>query len=285
VIAVLMKTIDALDRLSTALIVILSILLVLSLGVIDYLTGKEISFSIFYLLPITIASWSKGRLVGVIISILSAITWLVADLAAGATYSNLVIPFWNMLVRFSFFIIIVMILSAFKEALEQAKESARKDPLTGVANARFLAEFANSEINRARRYRYPLTIFYLDLDNFKSINDIYGHSIGDELLQKVGLAIKNNIRKIDLVARLGGDEFAAILPDTGAQQARSIVERVHRQLSSMMNKNGWSVTASIGVVTYQCPPPPVDQMINRADHLMYSSKKGPKGKVRYEVVR
>lgn len=280
----LMKITDSFDKLSTTLVVILAIVLVLSLGIIDYLTGKEISFSIFYLLPITIASWSKGRLVGVVISVLSAITWLVADLAAGGTYSHLVIPFWNTLVRFSFFIIIVIILSAFKKALEQAKESARMDPLTGVANARAFAEFANNEIDRALRRRYPLTIVYLDLDNFKNINDIYGHSVGDALLQIVGSTIKKNIRTMDLVARLGGDEFAIMLSGTNNRHARAIVERIRRQLSYIMNKNGWPVTASIGVVTYQCSPPAVDRMISRADYLMYSVKNDIKGKVCYEVV-
>jgi diguanylate cyclase (GGDEF)-like protein len=284
VIAVLMKLIDALDRLPTELVMALAVLLVLGIGVIDYLTGKEIAFAIFYLLPITLAGWSKGRLAGIIISILSAITWLVADLAAGGTYSHLVIVFWNMLMRFFFFIIIVIILSALKKTLVLAKESARKDPLTGVGNIRSFNEFTTNEIDRARRCHYPLTIFYLDLDNFKSVNDIFGHSAGDALLQRVASTIKSNIRTIDLVARLGGDEFVVVLPDANNRQARAIVERVQRGLSGLMDDNkGWSVTASIGVVTYRRSPPTIDQMVSRADNLMYSVKNNIKGKVRYEV--
>ncbi len=108
--------------------------------------------------------------------------------------------------------IVVVILSTLKGVLEREKIFARKDFLTGIANRQAFFEFAGIEINRCRRHEYPLTVAYIDCDNFKAINDYFGHQTGDNLLMSVADILQKIIRATDIVARLGGDEFAVLLP-------------------------------------------------------------------------
>jgi diguanylate cyclase (GGDEF)-like protein len=185
--------------------------------------------------------------------------------------------------RLGYFLILTFVLSALKNALEKEKELSRIDFLTRVGNGRYFIELANMEINRARRYEHPLTVAYIDLDNFKTINDRFGHSTGDNLLRLVADTIKNNIRLTDTVVRMGGDEFAILLPETGPELAEAITRKIQKINLELMQKNGWPVTFSIGVVTFISPPSTVDEILKRSDNLMYSAKNNGKNTIKYEV--
>jgi diguanylate cyclase (GGDEF)-like protein len=170
-----------------------------------------------------------------------------------------------------------------KSAIEKEKELSRMDFLTRVGNGRYFIELANMEINRARRNKHPLTVAYIDIDNFKMINDRSGHSTGDHLLQLVAYTIKNNIRLTDTVVRMGGDEFAILLPEAGPELAETIIRRVQKINLEMMQENGWPVTFSIGVVTFMTPPSSVDEILKRTDNLMYGAKNTGKNAIKYEI--
>ena len=103
---------------------------------------------------------------------------------------------------------------------------ARIDFLTGVLNSRAFYQIATAEIQRSGRYGHPLTLAYIDLDNFKTVNDEFGHSTGDELLKTVARTFSDNLRSSDYVARLGGDEFAILMTETSAQAALNVVARI-----------------------------------------------------------
>jgi diguanylate cyclase (GGDEF)-like protein len=124
-------------------------------------------------------------------------------------------------------------------------------------------------------------VLYLDLDNFKAVNDRFGHSTGDELLRTVADTIRTRLRRVDSVARLGGDEFAVLLPETGAEAARGVVEQVRGALGDAMRTHGWPVTVSIGALTCVTAPESADALIRRADDLMYAVKHGDKDGVKY----
>jgi diguanylate cyclase (GGDEF)-like protein len=264
-------------------LITLGFAIVVLVGVIDHITGPELFVSIFYLLPIFLVSWFTERWMGVTISIVSAITWLITDFTAGHAYSYPAIPYWNMIVRLGTFLIMTLILSALKKALEHEKELARTDPLTGVANGRYFITLADMEINRARRYKHSFTVVYIDLDNFKTVNDHFGHSTGDALLRSVAHTIRNNIRATDIVGRLGGDEFAILLPETGPEPAEVITRKVQKVNLDVMHKNEWPVTFSIGVVTFVSPPSTVDEMLKISDGVMYAAKKNGKNAIKYEI--
>jgi diguanylate cyclase (GGDEF)-like protein len=264
-------------------LITLGFAIVVLVGVIDHITGPELFVSIFYLLPIFLVTWFTERWMGVTISIVSAITWLITDFTAGHAYSYPAIPYWNMIVRLGTFLIMTLILSALKKALEHEKELARTDPLTGVANGRYFITLADMEINRARRYKHSFTVIYIDLDNFKTVNDHFGHSTGDALLRSVAHTIRNNIRATDIVGRLGGDEFAILLPETGPEPAEVITRKVQKVNLDVMQKNEWPVTFSIGVVTFVSPPSTVDEMLKISDGVMYAAKKTNKNAIKYKI--
>lgn len=208
-----------LSRQPKSFLMVLGISLCIVLGGIDYLTGYEVSFSIFYLLPVFLVAWFVGRRAAIFISILSALIWMLADLTSGHTYSHYAIPFWNSIMRLGFFLMAAYFLAAIRKLLAHVTELSRRDPLTGVANGRYFSELVSVEINRSFRFNRPLTLAYMDIDNFKQINDSLGHSTGDDLLHLVAETIKKNVRSIDIIARLGGDEFAILLPETGYEQS------------------------------------------------------------------
>lgn len=274
--------IEYLSKQSKLFLITLGLLLVISVGATDYLTGAETSFGVFYLFPISIVTWLVGRWTGIVISSACAITWLIDDLMGGALNHHL-IRYWNGIMIFGFFSIFTYALSALKNKVEREKKLARIDAMTGVANGRHFYELANIELSRASRYKHPFTVVYMDIDNFKFVNDSFGHSTGDSLLRVVAETIRNNIRESDIIARLGGDEFAILMPETGYESARIIITRVQKSLLDAMQTKGWAVTFSLGVITFTIPPNSIDEMVKKTDELMYSVKNEGKNSTRHEI--
>jgi len=272
-----------LSKLPQSLSILIGSVLVLLVGILTHLAGPELSSAVFYSIPIVLVTWFTSRSIGLIFSTLSALAWLIVDLTSGATYSHSTIPYWNGVSRLSSFFILTIVLSSLKGILKQEKELSRIDFLTGIRNRRYFIELANMEINRVRRYEHPLTMVCLDLDNFKAVNDCFGHTTGDILLRLVAHTIQENIRVTDTVARLGGDEFGILMPETGRNVAEVIIQRVQKINLDYMRKHGWPVTLSIGVVTLTSPPSTVDEMLRISDRLMYTAKKNGKNRVQYEV--
>ncbi|HWS56862.1 MAG TPA: GGDEF domain-containing protein [Pyrinomonadaceae bacterium] len=257
------------------------LLLVILLGALDYLNGPDVSFLIFYTAPVLLAAWYVGRWAGRLMCAATGVSWFAVAVATTDHFTHPLIAFWNVAVRLGFMLILARVASALKASLEQERESARTDYLTGATNGRFFAELAEAEINRARRHGHPFTVAYMDVDNFKLVNDRLGHSAGDRLLRSVADTLRRQVRAIDVVARLGGDEFALLLPETDADAARTAVARVRRSLLASARRGGWPVTFSIGVVTFDEPPASVDELLRAADALMYEAKRLGKNSVRH----
>ncbi len=257
---------------------------VLLCGLIDYLTGYELSSSLFYLGPIGVAAWYIDRRAGLGVAMLSAIVWLAADFGAGHPYSHPAIQIWNALIRLGFFMSNVFLLTELREHLANERQLARTDVLTGVFNSRAFAEQLEYSLGLVRRNGSPLTLAYIDLDDFKRINDSHGHSEGDRLLRVVGQTLMRDTRRTDRVARLGGDEFALLLPDTDVEGAGEVIAKVRQLLRESLDVAGLPVTCSVGVVTFPQPPPSADEAVKAADHLMYQVKSQGKNAVAFGVV-
>jgi len=257
-------------------------LIVLILGVVDYLLGFEVSFSIFYLIPIVVTAWFVGRWPSFAISLFSAAAWLLSDLTTGITYNSTFIALWSTSVWTGFFFIIAYLVSAIRERLEYEKQLSRKDSLTGAANRLAFYEQANQEIIRAQRYGQPFTLAYLDFDNFKNVNDQWGHSVGDELLKKVAQTVQGNIRELDIFARLGGDEFALLLPETDFEVAEAVIERLVDSIQNIAHIAGNHITVSVGAITITGKPRSVNEVIKMADRLMYEAKQAGKNMVKHD---
>ncbi len=257
--------------------------LLLFLGFADYLTGHETSFSIFYLSVVMMAGWFVGRGYAFFISVLSAMVWLAADIYAGHYYSHQLIPIWNGVIWLGFFLVIGYFLTEIRFLLEREKATARTDYLTGIINRRYFYELLSLEMAKTRRFHHPFTVAYIDVDNFKQVNDTMGHRTGDVLLMMIASAIKKNLREIDVVARLGGDEFAVLMTETDGEQARTGMNRIQSYWSSMMLEHRLNASLSIGVVTCMQVPDDLEDLIKMADNLMYAAKRKGKNMVEYVV--
>jgi diguanylate cyclase (GGDEF)-like protein len=252
-------------------------------GVLDFLTGYELAFSLFYLIPVSLLAWLVSQRLGIMASVASACVWLAADVAAGSLYSKPFIYVWNTFVRLSFFIITAYLLSTLRRTLEYEKESARTDYLTGAANSRLFYDLVQMEIGRFQRYERPFTVAIFDLDNFKSVNDRFGHSVGDQVLRSVVGSTNKFLRKTDMIARLGGDEFALLLPETGQEPAGVVLAKIQGGLLEEMRQSNWPITFSIGVLTCNAAPPALDEVVRMTDDLMYSVKRKGKNAIRYST--
>jgi len=253
------------------------------LGVIDYVTGFELSFSFFYLIPVTMIAWAVGRNTGLTFSVLSASVWLASNILSGQYFSNFFIGVWNTLIRFGFYAVVTILVSELRHALEEERLLANTDPLTGALNRRSFNEVAEKRMIISEVNRHPYTMVYIDLDDFKNINDRLGHAVGDLVLKTVVDILHKQIRNTDFLARLGGDEFAILLTDIDQKNAQSIVQRLLSALLEKMKKNEWDITFSVGVVTVLSMPESVDKLVSLTDALMYDVKGRGKNAVQYSV--
>jgi diguanylate cyclase (GGDEF)-like protein len=274
-----MNLIEYINKLSPKLLTILGFILVVLVGLLNYFSGPEIGFSIFYLLPIFLTTWFVGIRMGILISFASAISWLFADLLQERTFSSFLFPYWNAFGRLGFFLVIVLL----QNYLKREQLLARTDILTGIGNRKYFFDLSDIEINRARRYNHPFTVAYMDVDDFKIINDSFGHNTGDTVLRLIATNIKNNIRSTDIFARLGGDEFALFLPETEAESAQKLISKLRKMILSAMEEENWPVTFSIGVVTFISLPDSSDEIIKIVDNFMYSAKNRGKDSIIYAI--
>ena len=259
----------------------ISILLVLSVGAVDYVTGFEINLSILYLIPIAILTWYANLTIALIFAVISACEGLLVNFWSGHIYSNPLIPYWNASVWLGVFTLFVLLLYRLQEALEAERRLARFDHLTGVLNGRTFLAILDGEIQRSLRYHDPLTIAYLDCDNFKPVNDQYGHEVGDQALRIVAETIQDNLRQSDRIARVGGDEFVVLLIGVSYASAQQVFDKLRAKVCQAMNEHAWPVTLSIGAVTYDRPDVDGQRMLTEADRLMYESKEGGRNRIRH----
>jgi diguanylate cyclase (GGDEF)-like protein len=260
----------------------IAVVLILAIFSADVWTGPELALSIFYLLPISLLGWQRGGRAAFAAVAVCGGAWLLADILSHHVYAHPAIRYWNALVRIGFFIIVAFILTQLRRALEGQQHLARTDGLTGVTNSRRFVEIAAAEIVRMERYGRPLSIAFLDCDNFKQVNDRQGHAAGDSLLRNIGLRIERSLRRTDVVARLGGDEFAVLMPETAATAASKVCEKLRLALADAVDQSG--VTFSMGLVTYLEPPVDVEDMLHRADQAMYEVKQSGKDAVRQRII-
>jgi diguanylate cyclase (GGDEF)-like protein len=278
-----MPLIDYLDRQDKSRLRGAAIFFVILIGYVNHLVGVEISVSILYVLPVSLVSWFVGRREGGFIALASVASWYAADWSFGRYYSHPVIYYWNLAVMFGFFFIVSFAMSGFKKALEKEKKQARVDSLTEVTNSGAFFDLVEREIDRSRRYRHPLTLLYLDCDNFKNVNDKFGHQIGNRLLHFLATILEKDTRTIDIVARLGGDEFAILMPETGEEIVPHAVQRLHARFVGALREKGWPVTLSMGAAIYLDPPASAEDLIKSADRLMLQAKSEGKNQVHYKV--
>ncbi len=162
--------------------------------------------------------------------------------------------------------------------LQTMREQANIDPLTGLYNRRFLEEYARKLMAMARRKESPLGFIMMDLDHFKSFNDIYGHEIGDRILRQFSKTVTQTMRETNLTARFGGEEFVVLLPDTGAKACQVVAERIRKAVAHMTVPSGTEkplpqITVSLGIAVYPDHGAELEEVLQASDKALYESKR------------
>jgi diguanylate cyclase (GGDEF)-like protein len=261
---------EYLGTLRKSVLIILGGIWLIAITTGDYIThfNSLLEFSPFYLVPISFFSWFIGRNSGLVAAILSVVIGVLIRLQNVPR----AVKYWDALMWSALYITATFMIVQLKRLYENERHLSRVDPLTRVANRRALFEAASRAKRLAERNWTPLSICYVDLDNFKRLNDRLGHTAGDRVLAVTAAAIAEALRPNDTVARIGGDEFAVLLPGADREDAANIMRRVERELQSAMRGRRWPVTFSMGIASFVPPLWPLSEMLAEADKAMYAAK-------------
>lgn len=175
-----------------------------------------------------------------------------------------------------------------QQAQTRLMELATTDSLTGLHNRRYFMDTATQEFERARRYQMPLSLLMIDADRFKSINDRFGHHIGDEVLKALAMIGRRQLREIDLLARLGGEEFAILLPQTDFADAWVVAERLRQTIAehTVDTKQGLlNFTISLGLSSLDPVTADLDDLLRQADVALYQAKQNGRNRVEPALFR
>ena len=227
------------------------------LAILDWYASPNLSFGFFYLLPIALTTWFSGITYGYIVAALCAASWAFDHISL-----NLLALLWNILSCLGIFLTLTILVQKVKEMLQNEYRMARTDSLTGVMNSRAFNELIDYEILRQQRQSAPFSIGFVDLDDFKQINDRFGHQKGDQVLRSVASCLVRQLRKTDLIARYGGDEFVIYLPNTDSTAVRTVISKVMAALQQTVATGDAGITVSLGVVTCPNPPESFDDLIS-----------------------
>ena len=246
------------------------------LGSLRLATEAEYYFASLAILPVMAMAWVYGRKDGLVLSFLAAAMWVISDLASERDFVYAWLPWAAALTRFITYGLVAVLVAEMRTLLAHEREEAMHDGLTGLLNRRAFLELGDVESMRSLRYDHSLAIVFIDLDNFKQLNDTRGHLAGDAALRATAHALHTKLRLSDSVARLGGDEFAIALPeiayDAAVDAGRKIATAIGAALTAFP-----PVTASVGVAWFDRACPRFDSMVAAADKLMYEAKRRGKG--------
>ena len=280
-----LERLERLERLPRIAALLLGLALIVAIAWLDYVTGPQLLMNVFYLLPVMFVAWVTASTAYGLLAVL--VTFLVGPLEAyldGFRFYSLPVAAWNAGMRTAVFCIVLVLLAEVRRLVARLQEQSLTDELTGVANRRAFLEVATREIERSRRYRHELSLAYLDLDGFKAVNDQRGHMVGDRVLIALAGLARATARSVDTVARIGGDEFVILMPETDARAAVSLAERLCAVCSRAAGSDAAPVTCSVGVVTFECAPTDVEELLANADALMYEAKAAGGDSVRHARV-
>jgi diguanylate cyclase (GGDEF)-like protein len=259
--------------------------LAIGLGLVAALTafkltvGHSVTVIDFMFVPVVWVGWFArarwcGYVVAAVAASLSIMVAMVAETQASPGAASAAA-----IARFVLYLVVLGVLGMMRRERAGHQRAVATDQLTGAANARSFRAIALSEVERAQRYQRDLSLAYVDVDDFKAINDRLGHSEGDHVLFEVSHMMRCVVRSTDTVARIGGDEFAILMPDIGAVPARAVIERVHGELARLRTTDGEPVLCSIGLVTFDRPPTSLKEFVNAGDELLYRAKEGGKDRI------
>ena len=249
--------------------------MLLLLGIFRTETDAEFTFASLAIFPVLVIAWMGGKLHGLFMAFLGVAMWVAADYISGRQFSASWVPWVNAATHFATYGLVAVLAAQVRLQFEREHEHATRDALTGLQNRRSFLAGGASEVERSKRYGHPLSVIFLDLDDFKQLNDTRGHDAGDAALRETARALRNALRSNDRVARLGGDEFVVLLPEVGFDEAIEAGRKVSVAVNEALRKFS-PVTCSVGVAWFEQVAQTFPEMLKAADALMYEVKEGGK---------
>lgn len=242
---------------------------------------KDAIFSAFYILPIIIASWYVGLKSGLFLATFCLAEYSFLFIYYQVETFNLSVYLISFIPKMVVYFFIVFILVRLKKSLKAERQLARIDSLTRIGNRKSLFERVELEMNNLRRYNKIFALVFIDIDDFKKINDTSGHIEGDRILKTFANRVNDTIRKNDALFRVGGDEFILILPQTNLEQSKIVMSKIKASLSEpdIQSKQFPTVSAGVGIFTVYIEN--IEDVVLYVDKLMYKVKKTGKNNVDY----
>jgi len=246
--------------------------------VLNVRTSADLRLGILYVIPVVLAAWHDGLGWGISFALATALLRFGVGIDQMPLETPLQVRILNEVAYLAVVGVAIAGLSQLRRTQSQLQLLATHDPLTTVLNARAFASQVAQELGRNRRYGRPLALVYLDLDDFKKVNDAHGHATGDAVLRLVADAMRSAVREADVVGRLGGDEFGVLMPETDGTVAHAVANRLAGGIRTVFRGTP-SVTASIGVVAVSGTEAGSDELLRKADQAMYEAKRAGKDRV------
>jgi diguanylate cyclase (GGDEF)-like protein len=274
------KTFDgAMRRMPDAVLVAIGLAIIAALTAFKLTAGQSVTLIDFLFVPVVWVGWfAQRRWCGYLVALAAAIDSLVVQMVA-ETHATFAAASASAGARLALYLLVLGLLGMMRHERAAHRLAATVDAMTGAVNGRVFREIAATEVLRSQRYQHELSLAFLDLDDFKAVNDQLGHPEGDHVLAEVGHVLRTMVRNIDTVARLGGDEFAILMPETQAQAAAAVIRRVREHLARLRTSDGRGVACSVGLVTFDRPPGRLDELMDAGDELMYRAKQLGKDRV------
>lgn len=261
----------------------LGILAVSVIAAIDFFSGTELRIYPLYFGPVALLAWHGGLRGVAVASALSVFGWVASNVFAGMEFSSNAIWVANALLHGGAFLLVGYLIARLRTSVERQRQLSRTDSLTRLHNSRAFYDEAPPLLALCARRGRPVTLAYLDLDNFKSVNDELGHRAGDEILRRVSDRLRESLRPSDLCVRLGGDEFAILFPELDTEAATVTLERVRSGVAAAAHSPNRAVSVSIGAVTFTSGPFDLEAMVHQADEMMYIAKGLGRNRVKHDV--
>jgi diguanylate cyclase (GGDEF)-like protein len=249
------------------------------LGVLRTVTDADFTFTSLAILPVLAIAWIGGKNNGLFIAALATAMWTVADIVSERQFSAQWIPWANALTRLMTYSLVALLTSQIRLQLKREHIHATRDSLTGVFNRRAFFEAGAAEVEHPKHDTHSLAVIFLDLDDFKQLNDSKGHDAGDEALRVTAKAMLGTVPPCDCLARLGGDEFAVIIPEIEYEAAVETGRKIQIAVNSSLAAFP-PVTGSIGIAWFEKIDRLFPAMVKAADELMYEVKESGKNNMR-----
>jgi diguanylate cyclase (GGDEF)-like protein len=274
---------SALEALPIRVLAPIGVLSAVAMAFVDNATGHEITIDAFYVIPVAFASWCRRSWPGFVTGVVAAGGWYIVDQLTTGAGRGMMIRIWDAAMLLAFLSTVSFLVGRLRAALDRERKHARTDYLTGVANKRTFYELAEREVHRAAREPEPLSLVFLDIDDFKQVNDRFGHIAADDAIRDLAAVLKSKSRRTDVVARMGGDEFAVLLPETDEKGAAAYVESLKNLIAARDADRGFQLSCSFGIATFQRTPKDVNEIVRVADEAVYEAKAAGKNTLRQRV--